>query len=536
VTAQPSKSLLASVAVLVVLTGALAFGAEPVAVEPSELAKRTDLVGREVVVDDRVSYFQFHKGSDFDEIVLKRTPVVFRLPPRLRLKQSPRPATARVRGILKRDGDRQIVCDVTELTLLPNDLERLERGIAALPASDFEGRSAWAHWAERRGAAFQDSALVDRGRAIEDEAIRSEADRASADPPARWLELARRARRQQIPEPAPSALGHRAFRARLASAADPETLKALVADIEAFWPDAPKRPPAGSDASAWLAPYADDPAAAIRGAPGPARAVLNHRLWADATERLLEAEAAARPADAMALADRAEATLGDRPEVAARLLDLGLKAAARNLGTLRQREVEELARVYRERLHQPERALSLIRDWLDERRDHHLSPTDAEGRVALAAQYQALLDDRAAAVELLREAWKIDPGSKEVAAAFRARGYRKVDDVWVEPPDRADSDAGAGETPRDGSARGPALRESRIIGSTPSEVRVRLGGKPDRISRLASQGQVIEQWIYVGPRENRYVNFLRSARGAQPRAVAYYSIPRSPRDVASQPR
>ena len=34
-----------------------------------------------MTVDDRVAYFQFHKGQGFDELVLKRTPVVVRIPP-----------------------------------------------------------------------------------------------------------------------------------------------------------------------------------------------------------------------------------------------------------------------------------------------------------------------------------------------------------------------------------------------------------------------------------------------------------------------
>ena len=53
--------------------------------------RRADLVGREVVVDDRVAYFQFHKGQGFDELVLKRTPVVFRIPPRSARSSLPGP-------------------------------------------------------------------------------------------------------------------------------------------------------------------------------------------------------------------------------------------------------------------------------------------------------------------------------------------------------------------------------------------------------------------------------------------------------------
>jgi hypothetical protein len=312
----------------------------------------------------------------------------------------------------------------------------------------------------------------------------------------------------------------------MARAREVRDWKALVDDIEAFWPSAAKPTP---DAEAsWLDAYANDPAASYREAPPAARAALDHRLWADAFQHLLEDEAAEAPALALALADQAEARLADRPEVAARLLDRGLKAASADLGALRRREVLDLARAYRERLRQPERAQSLIRDWLDDQRTHRLSPTDAEGRVALAAQYHELLGDKTAAVDLLREAWKIDPGSKEVAAAFRAQGFRKVDDEWVEAPrPSGDSDPASHPSPP---------RDARLLGSTPREVRDRLGGKPDRVAFSASQGQVIEQWIYLGPRQNRYVNFLRSPGETQPRVVAYYSIPSSVRDVTPRPK
>ena len=63
---------------------ALAAATAVTPVEPAELAGRSDLVGREVSVDDRIAYFQFHKGRGFDELVLKRTPVAFRIPPALR--------------------------------------------------------------------------------------------------------------------------------------------------------------------------------------------------------------------------------------------------------------------------------------------------------------------------------------------------------------------------------------------------------------------------------------------------------------------
>ena len=74
----------------------------PLPVEPAAIAKDAELIGREVVVDDRVRFFSSSgrrtpQGQQiFDEVIFKRTPVVFRLPPELRVEHPP--PRARRRG------------------------------------------------------------------------------------------------------------------------------------------------------------------------------------------------------------------------------------------------------------------------------------------------------------------------------------------------------------------------------------------------------------------------------------------------------
>src|SRR5271165_5961237 len=150
---------------------------EPVAVDPADLDRRADLVGRMVVIDDRVRFYQYHAGRGYDELYLKRTNVIFRLPPRLRPESPPRPMPVVVQGRLARDQD-QVVCDVVALKVLPNDLDRLDQAIRALPARDFENRKAWAAWAEARGKAFEENALVQRARTLEADALRLEGEQA----------------------------------------------------------------------------------------------------------------------------------------------------------------------------------------------------------------------------------------------------------------------------------------------------------------------------------------------------------------------
>ncbi|AGA29233.1 tetratricopeptide repeat protein [Singulisphaera acidiphila] len=495
-------------------------------VDPSELTKRPDLIGREVSVDDRVALFLFHQGRDFDEITLKRTPVLFRLPPRLRYRQSPGVPAVRLTGILKREGE-QWVCDVTTIELFPKDLVRLNRGVSILPAGEFEKRTAWAAWADRRAKEFQDEELLKRAREIEGDAIRFEAESRSTDPAKLWLKLAHRARAHGLQEPEPSALAHRSFRARLETAKEPEALSSLLTDLNAFLADS-TTPVAvdAADLATWEGPYATKPAETYRAAPVPVRKTFDHRLWADVTQRLLERTAELEPHEALNLAERARRQLPDRPKVAERLYEQALKAKTVALATLRLSEVKSLAKIYSEQLHQPERARDLIRSWLDEQRSHQMSPTDAEGRLGLATLYESLIEDKETAIELLQSAWKIDPQSKEVADAFRRRGFRKVDDEWVEST-RSKPNSEGSVTAELETTPPPAPQNRKLTNLTTTQVRALLGGKPNRVIFSGTQGQLVEQWIYFGTKQDQYINFLRTPGSDAPRVIAYYSLPRS---------
>ena len=212
-----------------------------------------------------------------------------------------------VRGVLKRDGGR-LICAVTDIKPVASDLDRLERGLASLSAKDFETRKAWARWAERRAKDFKDNALRDRARTIEGDALRieSEMKRLGVDAPREWLSMAQEARRRQVPEPEPSALGHRALKAKLAAATDAADLTAVIEEIKAFFPNAAADQASGRiNLARWEGPYGDDPAGTYRTAPPPVRKALDRRLWADATARLLELQAAQDLPSALAAAEQA---------------------------------------------------------------------------------------------------------------------------------------------------------------------------------------------------------------------------------------
>jgi tetratricopeptide (TPR) repeat protein len=503
-------------------------------VEPPDLERRADLIGREVIVDDRVKYYVERKGSEDDELELKRTSVSFRVPRRLRPADSPKTGVI-VRGILKREGSR-LFCEVTSLQVVPADLERLERGLAILGPRDYATRKAWARWAERRASDFgeENGPLMTRAKELEAEVLRMQGDlkRVAVDAPQEWLAMAQDARQRKVAEPEPSALAHRALRAKLAAAKDIEEIKAVIAGIEAFFPAAAKdQGSARVNLSRWEEPYAKDPAEAYRdpGASAAVRGALDRRLWADAEAQLLDVELIPDLPSGITLSERAASLLPEKPDLPARLLEKTFGKFRKDLASLRLDEVKALAEAYREKLQRPEESRKVLREWLEIKRSR-LSDTDAEGPVSLAKYYEDLLQDRVTAVELLRKAWKIDPTARDTEEAFRLRGFRKIKDEWVE------SDPGAEPGPASGrsnSARPTPTANQGLLGLTPEEVRLKLNGKPSRVNYAYSRGQRIEQWIYhLDNNSARYVNLLRAPGEMKPRVISDYTLPRISRKGA----
>ncbi len=490
---------------------------EATPVEPSELARRKDLVGKKVALDDHVEYYVRRTGNDPDELQLKRTSVTFLVPRKMRPDDVAKLSAALVQGTLRREGTR-LLCDVTELKPVAADLDRLEHGVKGLSARDSATRKAWAAWAERRARDFKNDALMKRARELEAEAFRIETEmkRLGVDAPQEWLAMAKDARNRKVPEPEPAALAHRAFRAQLASLPDVAALQTVIREIEKFFPLAASDLDSGRTSVARHAEhYALEPAAAYREAPDRVRKAFDRRLWADANERLISMQGSPDVATALAKAKDVATLLPEKTDLSARLIEKAISQARQNLGALKQPEVKELAAVLRDKLKRPEEALAVIRDWLEIRKNR-LHDTDAEGPLALAGQYEEMLGDTVTSVELLRKAWRIDPSSKEIEDAFRVRGYRKVQNEWVL----------AGAAGRDAEVTRPELGRTRTLtGMTAEEARLRMGGRPNQVNYLGSKGQLVEQWIYLDTQGVRYVNILHSTGDVKPRVVAYYTLP-----------
>jgi len=504
----------------VILVAALIQVAGPDLVEPADLARRAELIGRPIVVDDRIRYFlESKRGQGYDELMLKRTNVPCILPARLKFPRSPSEPNARVQGTLK-VVDGRLVLDVSAIELLSSDLDRLDRELRKLRPGDWEGQRNWALWAERRGKELADKKLEGRGIALEGEALWLEASRPDADN----LGLSTRSISRPIPEAVRLALAHRGFRDRFAKSVTSEDFEALARQIEEVLPRSsdPKSAAVEIQPSV-LTAYTRDPAETYRDATNEVRAALDRNLLADAIQRSLEKQLEARPIDAAKLAEVARERLPDRPTLVDRLGRQGLAEAEARVATMRQSEVEELAARFRDR-GEEDRARRLIQNWLADRRKNRLSASDAEGRILLAGTFEKMLGDRATAADLLREAQAIDPQSKSVVDAFLRMGFRKGDSGWYDPTSVRPTPAAAPETDRVGQRTTSAGEPGESLrGLTRSQVRSRLGGKPDVVVRSASQGRSVEQWIYKNGKGVQVVRFVYEPGASEPRASASYS-------------
>lgn len=496
-------------------------------VEPAELTRRPELLGHEIAVEDRVQFFQQHEGQGFDQLHLKRTDVIFRLPPHLRPQRNDDAYVVRVQGVLKQVAG-EWVCDVTAMTPLPRDLERLEEEVRRLPPGDVESRRAWARWAERRGTDFKDKALIERGRTLEGEALRIDAKKAdAANPAAHLLQVAQQARERHVPEPEPSALYHQAFRVRLAKTGTPGDLDALIEQIKSALPGSAKPAVTRIDLSAWLGPYNDDPSGTYRKAPEPVRLALDRLLLLDTFEKSFRLRAADPPQTLRDLAARARAELTDRPELADQLDQQAIDSALQDPESVSREDLIVLTRALTER-GQAARATDLKRRWLDNQRLHRLSREDAEGRLLLARQYREMIDDRATAHDLLVDALKIDPAYRDAEDELKRMGFRKYNDEWVEAgrPGGGEAGAGNGDAGGDDAGSAPAGPTGGVLhGLTRQQVVTKMGGRPDQVVRSATQGQIVEQWIYRSQKGTQYVNFVRRPNSPVPVVEAYYSLP-----------
>jgi tetratricopeptide (TPR) repeat protein len=270
--------------------------AGPLPVEPAAIAKDADLIGREVVVDDRVRFYSSSGKRGplgqhiFDELTLRRTEIPFRLPPKLRPEHPTAPPAARVTGTVRVDG-RMIYVDVSAVEPMPNDLDRLNREVKRLGADDSSGRMKANPVATYRAAPESTRAAIDR--ALLADALERLLDRRLADDPSRAQALAEEAQAKLPDRPAVAMR----LRERALTATEARATAMRLSEVEALAKD-------------------------FRDAGQPERAKAVVKTWLDdQRKRLNESDVDGH----VILASQYDRLLSDR-EAATELLQAALKA------------------------------------------------------------------------------------------------------------------------------------------------------------------------------------------------------------------
>ena len=211
------------------------------------------------------------------------------------------------------------------------------------------------------------------------------------------------------------------------------------------------------------------------------------------------------PKNALALAEEAGSQLPDGPRWSPVSWNRPWRRPRTTWPALRQADVEKLATLDREKLGKPDDAREALAAMARRPTPEVTQPDRRRGSRLVSRPVRVDAGGPGRPPPSCPSAWKIDPQSRDVADAFRCRGFRRVNDDWVEPSRTV---AGADVARASGPQPAPAAtRSDSLRGSSPQEVRGRLGGQPNRKVFSATQGQLLEQWIYFGAKENQYINF-----------------------------
>jgi len=467
----------------------------------SELESNPKLIGREVVVE---GIFQGHVGTNLDQIKLKNCNVKkieFRLGPEVDRNFSSNMRWIRLTGKLTL-ADGKLVMRVSSWSKInTTDEDRFQDVAQTIGATDHR---AWMELADRtaRLAEFYDDkalrALVREARAS---GFRAEEAGLRSNQTDELLALAGRAATVGVDAEESRRMRHKALRWQFdriveSNAKASEWVK-LADRIAELLPGA----------NVPLKPADVDAVNKYRAAPIEAydmtlriRPMADREFWIEAITRSLRSASEQPSADIEQLAADAERLLPDRPELGRELLKKWAESEAARIESLPPAsQVLRLADVFKNKLGDRQRAQEVIRLWLDTRRKR-LSAKDADGRVRLAKEYRARLEDNETARTLLLDAVRIESDLPEAAEQLKSLGYVKGPSGWI-----PSSDPSLHTRPEVTDRSGDRLLKKDM---TPAQVKEILAGEPKpedkiRFTDRDKDGRriVVEQWTYRGARD-----------------------------------
>jgi len=549
----PQKTAFSCIALAMLPASALAQQPKTLPRVSADQIHKPEWLNKEIEIEDRISEFRKH-GSKYDEIALKGTPVPIMLPPQMRLDRPSAYTRGRFTGRVIKIGNLfQFM--VTTMDFLPTEREELAQKTAKLSPTDAQKRLDLAAWAETQATRYRDTELKQSVKKLREEAYQilgKEEDAPGAKPGSAALQAARDARKAGSDELIVHALAHLSFQKAVKKVTDQAGLEALSKEVADFLPDS-TRPQNGKLADTTRAAYEKDPLKAYMEASPADRKLLDRAVMADTLEKGLTVAVANEPKFLEQIVETAKRAIPERPEVAASIRDQGLLKLVDNSNKLHRDDLIKLVNQVRDKFGQAELARKLARSWLDSRQATQLADGDAEGRYSLAQDYLALLGDKRSSAALLRECLTIDPDMQKAAKSLADLGWRKEGDRWIDPDEHGDptaADTSKGNAPpkpgeempnlpggrlanRPGGIPAPPLPgqppansdPQSLVGLTQAQITAKFG-IPEHKARLATQGQIQEQWYYDTPGGRQVVQFQKKSVRAEPTVKAVYQFAR----------
>jgi tetratricopeptide (TPR) repeat protein len=209
------------------------------------------------------------------------------------------------------------------------------------------------------------------------------------------------------------------------------------------------------------------------------------------------------------IAEQIDQQIPEEHALAEKHRELRLANRLSNIAKASRLEVENLVSLLRKR-NRNEEAIQALRQWI--KSHESVSKSDGVvGRLQLADEYLALLNDEFSAVENLKEAYSIEPNFEAVRSKLTSLGYRWDGVRWskleVMPRDVSN--------PLNNSPNGIHL------GMTATDLRTLLG-QPSSLLRAISARGVTEVWAF-GPKGSTQliVRLELSSRDTEPKITAF---------------
>lgn len=363
--------------------------------------------------------------------------------------------------------------------------DRLQKG----DPNDPERIAEQGDWVAGRAKFYSDPELKRFAEELYERSIRLARSRLASDDSMTLLALAGKAEKWGLAEDFRFDLLHMASRAELnAESRKPrpdyarvrENLKQRFASAAKPLPGLPEK---------LLQTYESNPLGTYEAASAETRAMLHRLLYLETGLREVRLERQADGSNGLKIATFIDTELPEHGALAVEEREAAFRYHEGQLAKMTREEMLEFKAVLRQH-NETTRESRVVKRWIDSR--YAGLPDTPANRVRRATDEFDVAGDPATALTTLAIALRLDPNAPGAAELLERLGYAWHESQLITrdrvPAPKVDKTA-------------LAIREGRIlVGMTDAQVRATLGGEPESVIRLASQGTVTELWHYPDQR------------------------------------